>query len=332
MEDKSLNENSVTTLFEKTHHFGVVGLVNSLHRQGFQGNIYAGYRGPLPDWAQKSEFNPSLNWDQGRTLKIQNNILLHFIPLSTNYNFSNYKAHFALELIKGPCKETKRLYYFDPDITVDYPWSFYEKWVESGIAVCEDVLSPLSEFHPTRTGWRKYYKDFRIDLKFKNPIFTNAGFYGLNQKDFGFLELLKKMMEYMAPVIGGLEHSNVSGGLSKLASAELENYAPFKYCDQDAFNAALEAWNGNISYLGKEGMNFEIGVIKMSHAIGKVKPWNKSFALYFINGRPPTRADREYWKNMKFPLKAYSKEYVNLKNLAIKISRFLGRFYSRNEG
>jgi len=323
-------KNLICTLFEKTHHFGLVALINSLHKQGFRGDVFAGYRGSLPNWCLKSQANPSLNWEGAKTMILGEGIKLHFLPLQTNYHFTNYKPDFLISLLNGPGKDAEKAYYFDPDITLAHSWTFFENWVESGIAVCEDTNSPLSEFHPRRTAWRNYYKNFGFELKFKNSIYVNGGFLGLSKIDFGFLNLWKKAQEEMAPVIGGLGKSSLGEGF-QLDKSQMDALEHFNKTDQDALNASLEAWNGNISYLGQEGMNFKKGNHVMSHAIGTKKPWDKSFFLYFLNGRSPTPQDREYWNNMQKPLRILPAFYISLKRFSIKFSRFMGRFYSRHE-
>ena len=53
-------------------------------------------------------------------------------------------------------------------------------------------------------------------------------------------------------------------------------FAPFGKTDQDALNASVEAYDGEVIRIsvGQEGMAFKAGVPQMTHALGIPKPWH----------------------------------------------------------
>lgn len=311
----------ICTLFEGNYHYGVAALVNSLYTKGFRGHIYAGYRGYLPKWAEKAKKNDRLNWPSGKTLYLDD-CFLHFLPLENDYHLTNYKPDFMLELLDGPAKNAEAIFYFDPDIIQIADWEYMEEWVNCGIALCEDVNSPLEKFHPKRVFWRNYFKGF--DLTFKNNIYANGGFVGLNIKDIQFLESWKKIQEEMAPNIGGLGKSKLSGTL--ISGKAAKPYAPFSSSDQDALNAAIEAVPTIYSLLHKEAMGFENGLNIMLHALGKNKPWNTNFIKrLLVKGFRPRMVDKAFTVNLSYPINISRK--FTFKPLSIKISSFLSRFY-----
>lgn len=318
---------SVCTLFEGHYHYGVATLANSLYKQGFRGYLFAGYKGKLPFWSEEAVPNDSLKWVGAKTLDVAPGFKIHFLPVITDYHLTNYKPDFMLSLLAGPASYFESFFYFDPDIVVTAPWSFYESWINSGVALCEDVNSPISEFHPRRVAWREYFSMDGFELIFKNSIYANGGFIGVSQSDISFLSVWQKIQLSMAPVIGGLDRSSLTGSL--LLKEASGAFAPFGKTDQDALNAAVEAWNGRVSFVGKEGMAFIPGACLMPHAVGQPKPWQYKPLFEAIVGRSPSTVEREYWKIANVTIITHSSILIQIRRFSIGIAAFIGRFYRR---
>lgn len=318
---------AICTLFEGHYHYGVASLSNSLYNYGFRGVIYVGYRGELPDWVIKGKKEPIGKWKEAIVLAPNEGMKLVFLALNSTYSLTNYKPDFMLELWSDVAKNAEGLFYFDPDIIINDSWSCFEQWIHCGVALCEDVNSPLQEFHPRRQGWKSYYKKYNINLEFKNQIYVNGGFVGLLKKDISFLKLWIQLQEAMAKAIGGLENSIFSNQNYNSTILKIEGFQIFDKSDQDALNATIEVYVGNISYLGKEGMGFEFGNVTMYHALGSPKPWMANHLSRAFNGKRPRKEDDAYWRNCMSPILAHSKGKIRKKLMTIKIGKFLGRFY-----
>ena len=326
------NKSVVCTLFEGHYHFGVAALSNSLYKNGFRGSIYIGFRGILPHWTEKAIANLELGWENAKTLKVVEGLELNFLPLNTNYHLTNYKPDFMLELLAGPAKNAEGIYYFDPDIVLVAPFVFLVEWIDCGVAVCEDVNSPLQKFHPRRVAWRRYFRKYNLDLTYKNQIYVNGGFIGVRKCDFHFLNIWKNVQELMGHEIGGLNRSafdNYNQLFNPLSNQLSGDYAPFCYTDQDALNAAIEVHDGNVSYTGKAAMSFSDGLALMPHALGHSKPWLINPLVELLKGDKPRRIDKEFWNIIDYPIKAFSSGKVKRMKFTIKISAFLSRLYGR---
>ena len=323
---KSLSSmnSSICTLFEGSYHLGLASLINSLNTQGYKGEIYAGYRGPLPPWATDAQVSPELAWPNSNTINLGEGLCLHFLPLETDYHFTNYKPDFMLRLWDGVASDAKALFYFDPDIVVTAPWQVFEDWAVCGVALCEDVNSPKPKYHPVREAWRNYFGSRGFSLKFKDAIYANGGFVGLIKKNKSFLVVWKALQEAMAPAMGGLATSFIVTYPNSLP------FSPFGIPDQDAMNAAVEAWDGPVSFINKSGMAFDASASLMSHAIGKRKPWSRNTLTRLIAGEPPRRADSDYWRAANGLIVSQPLALVWRRQIGIKIAALIGRFYRRN--
>lgn len=317
------------TLFEKSYHYGVVALINSLHQIGYRGDFYAGYLGPLPPWASCASANKAQPWKNCKSMKIADNLTLHFLPLETGYHLTNYKPDFMLQLWTKLGQNAKSMFYFDPDIVVSRPWTMFEEWINYGVALCEDVNSPLPQYHPRREAWRNFFRKFNFHLKFKESIYANGGFIGVHESHKDFLQLWKEIQEKMATEIGGLDRSMFTNrqDLETAGGA----FFPFAKTDQDALNATIEAYPQKVSLVCKDGMGFEKGVQLMHHALGTPKPWDWQPFTRAIAGFPPRPVDRIYWESIsRGPLKITSRSKIQRRMLAINLAVALGRFYQRN--
>ncbi|NML63651.1 hypothetical protein HHL22_00355 [Hymenobacter sp. RP-2-7] len=315
---------AICTLFEGNYHYGVAALINSLCKQGYKGTIYVGYRGKLPDWSANAVQNPTLYWNDSSILQVSHEVQVHFLPLDTHYHFTNYKPDFILKLWENLASEATAIFYFDPDIVVTAPWIVFENWTAYGVCLCEDIHSPKAQHHPVREEWRLFFGARGFKLNFKESIYANGGFIGLRKKNIGFLITWRAIQEAMASVIGGLDNSFLSILPDSLP------FDPFSIPDQDAMNAAVEAWDGIVSFVDKAGMSFSASSSLMSHAIGTGKPWVRKPLVSMLTGTPPRRADRDYWNSANGPILSQPTGLVRRRQIAIRIAALLGRFYSRN--
>ena len=319
---------AVCTLFENHYHFGVAVLTNSLFLQGYRGIIYAGYKGELPDWCAGAQKKSDIPWPGASVLDVTAELKIYLLPLDTSYHLSNYKPDFIMQLWDGLAKGKKRFFYFDPDITLSQPWFIFQQWADAGVALSEDINSPLSQFHPRRSAWRNYFKEKGLVLQFKEAIYANSGFIGIAEKDSTFLSSWKTIQEAIAPLIGGLNRSPFLGK-GRLENNQGKPHAPFSKTDQDALNAAVELWPGPVSFMGKDMMGFMPGEPIMPHAVGTLKPWQKNFIASALKGVIPTVADKEYWLNVSGPVRCYSNSVIKFKRYSILLAAFIGRFYSK---
>ncbi|MCJ8210239.1 hypothetical protein MUY27_10995 [Mucilaginibacter sp. RS28] len=324
---------AVCTLFEGHYHYGVSALVNSLYKQGYKGDFYVGYRGQLPKWV--NNYNDVRNisnffeWQNVTSVEVTSDLRIYFLPLTTDYHLTNYKPDFMLRLLQGPAKSADGLFYFDPDIVISGPWYYFLEWIQCGVALCEDVNSPISEYHPRRVAWRRLFSQYKIELKFKTSIYVNGGFIGVSKADFHFLENWKSIQEHMSLYIGGLDKSIFKNG-GQLAKEAQGDFAPFSKTDQDALNITTEVWNRPISYIGQEAMAFKHGAAILPHALGTQKPWVSSPIVRALKGQRLRVVDRLFWENLSGPIRPYKLGLIKFRQFELKIAAFVGRFYGNS--
>jgi hypothetical protein len=314
----------VCTLFEHHYHFGAAVLINSLCHAGYTGKVYAGFRGPLPDWAAQARKVREGQWE----MAVNGDVSIVFLALQTSAHFTNYKPDFLLQVEALAGGESEAAVYLDPDIVLNESWSFFEDWQTCGITVCEDVNSPLGRNHPRRIGWRRFFGPLGVELKFPGPEYANGGYLGIQWKHRDFLLTWQKFIGRIAESLGGMDVAGIDGGRA------LSGPAGFVNCldksDQDGLNAALEAHPEiPASFLGPAAMGFQGGKAILPHALGSAKPWRRRYVREALAGRPPSAVDKAFWKQVDGPLQPYARSQISWRRLQLGVGSALGRFMRR---
>lgn len=313
------------TLFERHYHFGVAVLANSLCASGFKGTLYAGFRGPLPPWAEDEvDMIESGKWE----MKISPEVRLVFLLLDTPAHFTNYKPDFLLQIAEIAGTENDTMVYCDPDIVINETWSYFEDWLTCGVALCEDINSPMSESHPRRIGWRRFFQPLGFELRPRGSSYANGGFIGLRREDRQLLTIWRDLLNHAASSLGGKDVAGIPGGRM------LDGLYGFADCfgktDQDMLNAALEACPEiEVSFLGPQAMGFLPGNAILPHALVAAKPWQRHYLADAFAGQPPSVVDKAFWHYAAGPLQPFGPARIALKKLNLTASAVLGRFIRR---
>ncbi len=301
----------VCTLCEGTYWHGAAVLVNSLYEHGYRGVVHIGYKGDIPPWFCSAVRSLNENRDGGGTLRIVTS------PITTPRHMVNYKPDFLLHVAaQDALKGNDGIFYIDPDIVNKAPWAFYERWIRAGVALCEDVNSPMYARHPLRQEWREFYGLPAASAQTEPFAYFNAGFVGVRAADLAFLETWKSYQDLA-------EQRGVnfcSWDMSAGSRVDL-----FFRVDQDVMNVTAMTYPDRLAPMGKEGMDFVHGGQLMSHAIGRDKPWNTSYVRAVFSGRKPRPVDHQYWRHAQNPIRAHSRLRQRLAQLELAIAGALGR-------
>ncbi len=300
----------VCTLFEGGYHLGLGALVNSLVARGYRGPVWAGYRGALPPWARAAEVAPG-----HARMAVGAGVSIEFIRVDTASHFTNHKPDFMLEVLRR-APEAGGVAYIDPDIVLKCEWSFIETWTTLGIALCEDVNSPMAARHPMRLLWRRFFEARgHAGAPADVDAYFNAGFVGVRREFAPFLEEWRAILALVGAEIGGLTRLKVG-----------DPAHPFDTPDQDALNVAVMYTHAPVSAMGRAAMDFIPGGWTMAHAIGRPKPWEKSLVWQALRGRRPSSADRQYYAHIAAPIALYSRLGIARKRAALLVAAALGRY------
>ncbi|MBU3714847.1 MAG: hypothetical protein FGM46_07855, partial [Ferruginibacter sp.] len=187
---------AVCTLFEGNYHLGVGALINSLIDNGFNGDVYVGYRGNLPNWFKQYEKLDIQGWGMSPFKKMKNGSSVYFLCLDTDIHLTNYKPQFLIRLTTGVCKYYEAIAYFDPDIVVCRNWIYFEDWMKYGVAVVHDIIMhDMPTTHPLRRNWESIAKKKGYLIHHQLDSYVNAGFCGLSKPYWEFPFIWKEVLD-----------------------------------------------------------------------------------------------------------------------------------------
>jgi hypothetical protein len=306
---------TICTLWEKDHHKGVATLVNSLVRMGYRGRVWAGYRGTLPPWADGGVANGDVY-----TLPVDGEVEVVFIKIDSGLHFAQVKPTWMLRVLEEFEPEAEGVYFFDPDIFVVGPWTFFERWLKFGIAACEDVAHPFNPCHPLALGWQQYAKSLGYSHWNEANAYFNSGLVGVPRSYRSFLQLWDEVMNAIRRDFGAIK------GMHTTYRTDL-----FHRPGQDGFTFAAYLTPHPVSWVGPDGMAFERGCWLTVHAY-LYKPWRHRVLrdLLFL-GIKPDRGTRLYWELAGAPIRVESIRRIRQHRWLIPLAAFLSRFY-QNRG
>ncbi len=302
-----------TTLAEKKYFLGVSALINSIIENGtYATKIVIGYRGELPNWLPELE-----NSKNGKSFFIDN-LEVEFVEVKGALHMVHEKPTWFKYLTFELEPDAEEYFFFDSDITVINRMDFFGEWVKQGVAICEDINYDMSSTHPVRKQWAKIVESKgRIVTNPNLSRYYNSGFLGWTRdhKDF--------ILDWYDAFIWLKE---LSGDLTRFRTKDRTNVV--LSANQDSLNLAVMMTNCDISVIGPEAMGFHYGLSLMQHPLG-AKPWNLSFVKNAFRGIPPRYSDLLFWKNVNGIISPYPVGYVKRKNRAIKLAKFISRFYKK---
>lgn len=316
---------AVCTLFEGHYHCGVGALANSLYRHGFRGVIWVGYRGRLPPWANTCQ--PVSGIPEAQDYVIDTDFRLRFVSIETPVFFANFKPHFMLSLWDRYRVPAERLFYFDPDIVIKCRWSFFEEWVDSGVALCLDgAYAHMPATHPFRRQWATFAARQGLEVQRYPNAYYNSGFIGLCSKHRVLLEVWRTLIEALH-----VEGVNI-GSFKNFEGYNIGDRShPFYVADQDMMNLSVMVTNVPLSVMGTDAMDFTGAGFTMSHAVDAPKPWKKNFLWVLLKrGQLPHLSDAEFLKYIDTPIPIYPLWRRRLKRLNYLASKALGTLYHRH--
>jgi hypothetical protein len=308
-----INQTIVCTVFEGHYHKGVAALVNSLYAQGYKGIVWVGYKGTLPPWAHIEAKDNTVE-----RMQVRPDLYLHFIQLPSTAFLPYCKPDFILQIWENHQPEAQNALYIDCDIVIKCPFSYFEEWVQYGVALCEDMDSPIPVTHPLRYQWASYFKQYGLDVKAKDNLYVNGGFVGVNQTTRPFLKTWQNVQNIM------LED------LKEVTSLGMKDRTyRFMMTDQDALNIAKDMSDLPFSIANGSAMDFSNFGYIMSHAAGKHKPWQKNWLKHvFTLGHRPTMTDRLFMNHTETPLSIYTPQERFLKKTHLKLATVMARVFT----
>ena len=298
------------TLYEKSYHLGVAGLVNSLAGNGFCGEIIIGYRDALPPWIGSLKAAADGTYKAGKCT-------LRFMHCNPERHLGFHKPFFASQILQEDAS-IDSLYYADPDILVLTQWKFFQDWIRNGIALCGDInFSQISALHPWRNAWAQLVKDAGRKVTEPAAPYANSGFFGLKREHQDVLEAWMQLT---------LAYEQLGGDTSKFSMNERAN--PITG-DQDILAAALMSIASPCSYIGAEAMGFGGYHFILSHGIESPKAWGANFIAEGLKGKSPSTYCKLYYAGLQHPIQAIPRSTWIRKMLALKAAMFITRFWRR---
>jgi hypothetical protein len=292
------SDHHVVVLADDNVRLGLLVLMNSLARNGFDGKLWIGQRATRPVALPIAGINLPY--------------LVEAVDVMSDRPFTYYKAEFVATIWDQAGPSTKSICYMDCDLVLDREWSFVRAWLCCGLAVVEDIVGRrVGALHPVRSAWGDFIRQCGEDVIRTPDYYYNAGFVGIRGSDRAFVDVWRAVTLQLerTAVKEGPEMHTVKGvrdaGAGPAISDETRTLLRQVFLeDQDAFNMAIMATDVRLAAMGPDAMGFTgARSAVLAHAVGPHKPWNKSYVGRLLrHGERVTIAEDKWWKYSTFPI------------------------------
>lgn len=303
---------ALCTLFEGHYHYGVAALVNSLAAAGYEGTVWVGHRGPLPDWiVDRPGFDAVL-----LRLPVTPTLTLRTVELDPPVSLNYYKPTFMREIMEIHDPGADAVGYVDPDVVVKCSWDAMQAWLSvDGIALVEDADWDMPADHPKRDRWQHFFAAHGEVPRRKLDRYYNAGFVCAGRQRIPFLRTWERINATVA--------AESRSGMRERKSGEPGSL--FHSTDEDALNFALTLCETPLNTAGPEAMDFVPGGNRLSHAVGAEKPWQGRHVRRALRGDPPSVASQWYYRFAAGPLTPFSQMMLARRRLSMLLATTLVR-------
>jgi len=266
-------------------------LFNSLHRRGFGGvMVVAGRGSPPPWWTERVSGGARLVWE---TLPA-GGVAARWKPWAI-----------ARALARFP--EVERWFFFDADIVIKAPWSWFQHWADSGLAVVEDLFGGgrLAAGHPWRRWWAAWLTAQGAAVQRPGGVYVNSGFLGGCREQVAVVERWEQWLT-------ALVEAGVPADALRLDPASPARWAGpgCRFFDQDALNLALMTGTEPLAAMEPAAMDLGVGGEIMAHAMDMAKPWRMRPWTEAWRGTAPAEAQRAYWREAAGELGVWTEDEI----------------------
>lgn len=318
-------ESHIAALADDNVRLGLLVLMNSLARNGFDGKLWIGQRASRP---------LDLPLD-----RVELPFDVEIVDIASERPFTYFKADFIADVWDRAEPSATSVCYMDSDLILDRDWSFVRSWVDGGLALVEDMVGRrVGALHPVRRAWAEFITACGEEVVRTPDYYYNAGFVGTRRSDRGFVDTWKHLALLLerTPVQEGPELPFVKGvrdsGSAPAISDEAGTLLRQAFLeDQDAFNMAIMATDVTLAAMGPDAMGFTGGRTPVvAHAVGPNKPWTKPYIRRLLrHGERVSVADDTWWKYSSSPIPVAAGSAWRRRRWSYLVVKTVGRLVGR---
>jgi hypothetical protein len=297
------------TVYEGDYHLGVGALANSLHRQGYRGELWVGWRGQLPPWAKTV--------DASGRLSVAADFAIRFVEIEPGPPVAQLKPVLMRRIFDELVPDAVQVFFFDSDALVIARWPFFKAWAQDAVALVTDAWFPrVPTHHPWRKAWRSLAEARSRQVR-GIECYHGSAFLGVPR-------VHRALVDAWCDLTALFQERDPQQGMRFKSGDRMTD--PFHGTDQDTLAAALMATDVPLCTSGPEAFGFTGFGCVILHPIGP-KPWRISHLRDALHGRRPDLYANAFWRHVDAPITVMPPWQRAMRKLEWAIAHGINRFY-----